>query len=443
MEIYNSYGVNRYFMQGYMPITDLIELKDWVLSKLMWNPKQDFDKLVETFCLKYYGPGAGPFIVNYINEHHDIIYKAGVQTSIGTNILNLDVWDESMYFLKKLPGFEELIERVSNDTTTDFYLRNTKKSSLSCLIMAFYRHLKHDVQNISLRFKWDFETRYVHCNNHDPLAVQTTKDLYDRIMLYKETEAPPLVKHDILREGHGFFMTKLSNGSNFYSLISHGYLGTLGGFFGPDGYNYIDTDFGGCNYWGWRWEWERVPKLNTYETDRQVAVENTTETLRLKSEFVSGFQRVYFVFREYKMIDNTLEVNYSVRNWYNGSYDLFPLSSFSFNLNDTRNVCYKINGVWKTIVPPKDLPIYLQYLDESLFKGGTELILASPVSKRGVKLTFKANDIQKVMIAISTRMGTLKLLIDDKENLPPGHNYTISSSWMDSTKLRMFQHSLN
>jgi len=48
---------------------DFAELKTWVLAKLMWNPDQDVDKLIDRFLAGYYGKAA-PFVRQYIDELH-------------------------------------------------------------------------------------------------------------------------------------------------------------------------------------------------------------------------------------------------------------------------------------------------------------------------------------------------------------------------------------
>jgi len=47
----------------------------WILAKAMWDPDVDDKKLVEEFCLGYYGPEAGRFILEYANMLHDAIAK--------------------------------------------------------------------------------------------------------------------------------------------------------------------------------------------------------------------------------------------------------------------------------------------------------------------------------------------------------------------------------
>jgi len=44
--------------------TDFLEMKAWILARLMWNPKQDTDELMQQFMQGYYGPAA-PYLYQY------------------------------------------------------------------------------------------------------------------------------------------------------------------------------------------------------------------------------------------------------------------------------------------------------------------------------------------------------------------------------------------
>jgi hypothetical protein len=50
----------------------------WVLSKALWDPNQDGRKLVEEFCLGYYGPQAGRNVLEYANLLSDAVTKERV-----------------------------------------------------------------------------------------------------------------------------------------------------------------------------------------------------------------------------------------------------------------------------------------------------------------------------------------------------------------------------
>jgi len=69
--------------RGYMtegsyntPAGEFMELRAWVLSRLLWDPFQDDRALIAEFVNGYYG-AAGRYIMDYINLIHDAAAKAG------------------------------------------------------------------------------------------------------------------------------------------------------------------------------------------------------------------------------------------------------------------------------------------------------------------------------------------------------------------------------
>ena len=70
LRFYKSLGVTRVFYQ-YAPAGErwthgLVDLRHWLIAKLLWNPEQDPRALMEDFCNHYYGP-AGPFVIRYVD----------------------------------------------------------------------------------------------------------------------------------------------------------------------------------------------------------------------------------------------------------------------------------------------------------------------------------------------------------------------------------------
>jgi hypothetical protein len=55
---------------------EMMELRAWVLAKMLWDPSLDADKLIEEFIAGYYGP-AGPHIREYLKTTHGAVDVAG------------------------------------------------------------------------------------------------------------------------------------------------------------------------------------------------------------------------------------------------------------------------------------------------------------------------------------------------------------------------------
>jgi hypothetical protein len=79
MAHYHRAGVAGMFCQGdyNSPGGELAELRAWVLAKLLWNPYQDIDPLIDDFLAGYYGPAAG-----YIRDYIDLLVSKVVADNI-------------------------------------------------------------------------------------------------------------------------------------------------------------------------------------------------------------------------------------------------------------------------------------------------------------------------------------------------------------------------
>jgi len=72
-------GVRGYFGDGVgrgTGGTEMAELRIWLIARLLWDPMQDPDELIQEFCDGYYG-AAGPHIVGYLNSMHDALEISG------------------------------------------------------------------------------------------------------------------------------------------------------------------------------------------------------------------------------------------------------------------------------------------------------------------------------------------------------------------------------
>ncbi len=58
------------------PGAEMMELRAWVLAKLLWDPTLDGRELIKTFCHGYYGAG-GEHVLRYIRTIHSIMQQHG------------------------------------------------------------------------------------------------------------------------------------------------------------------------------------------------------------------------------------------------------------------------------------------------------------------------------------------------------------------------------
>ncbi|MBR5160890.1 MAG: DUF4838 domain-containing protein, partial [Thermoguttaceae bacterium] len=59
-------------------VGDFVHARSWVIAHLLWNPDLDENALWKEFFVNYYGPKAGPILLEYINFIHDKAMEANV-----------------------------------------------------------------------------------------------------------------------------------------------------------------------------------------------------------------------------------------------------------------------------------------------------------------------------------------------------------------------------
>lgn len=70
-------GIEMMFQQGSGGLmSEFVELRTYLIAKLLWDPDADIAGLMEDFCYGYYGP-AGKYILRYINDMHDALELSG------------------------------------------------------------------------------------------------------------------------------------------------------------------------------------------------------------------------------------------------------------------------------------------------------------------------------------------------------------------------------
>lgn len=85
LNYFKQHQVSGVFAQGSgYDYSNLAELKQYILAKLLWSPELDVEKLTDEFLSGYYGPAA-KYIRQYIYLQRDALVKSGTQLDIYGN----------------------------------------------------------------------------------------------------------------------------------------------------------------------------------------------------------------------------------------------------------------------------------------------------------------------------------------------------------------------
>jgi hypothetical protein len=107
------------FEQGdiYCDAGDFVRMRNWVLSRLMWNPELDADRLIDEFLTGYYGKEAAPYLRQYWDLLTAGCLASGVYLRCYMN--TTDAWLDIPAYAKAAALMEKALEVTKDKTVRD------------------------------------------------------------------------------------------------------------------------------------------------------------------------------------------------------------------------------------------------------------------------------------------------------------------------------------
>jgi hypothetical protein len=116
LDFFTDNRVNSFFMQSNSQIGgEMAELRAYLISKLLWNPKADSDAIIDDFVNGYFG-NAGPFIRQYIDAMRDALLESEFRLDIfGSPEAARDSYLSAQMMDKYNQLFDQAEKAVEND----------------------------------------------------------------------------------------------------------------------------------------------------------------------------------------------------------------------------------------------------------------------------------------------------------------------------------------
>jgi hypothetical protein len=113
VRFFADHNVKGLFEQGAYQsyASEFSELRAWLLAQLLWNPRQDEQRLIDTFLNGYYGPGAAFYLRGYLNLMHE--------ASAGWNLTCFSKTDTSFHTFTTLARAEHLWRQAETAAASD------------------------------------------------------------------------------------------------------------------------------------------------------------------------------------------------------------------------------------------------------------------------------------------------------------------------------------
>ena len=117
IQLFSNYGANMIFEQGYAgKAGEMNELRCYLLAKLIWNPNEDVNSLINDFLIGYYGKAA-PFIRNYIDlATSELIKSEKSLTLYEPQTIHSEGYLSASNLYKYFQLFRQALNAVYNDS---------------------------------------------------------------------------------------------------------------------------------------------------------------------------------------------------------------------------------------------------------------------------------------------------------------------------------------
>jgi hypothetical protein len=116
LKFFRDMGCTMMFQQGSGNLkSEFVDLRSYLVAKLMWDPDADFNAIMDDFLTGYYG-AAGTYIHQYIDKMHDALDASGADLTIYGY-----PFDGIRSYLRPelIPGYESLFDQAEQAVRTD------------------------------------------------------------------------------------------------------------------------------------------------------------------------------------------------------------------------------------------------------------------------------------------------------------------------------------
>ena len=130
------------FEQGdsYCTVGDFVRLRNWVMSKLMWDPSLDEKKLTREFLDEYYGSKAAPFLLAYFDTLVEKAESSG--RHIGCFNENTDAWLDYETLCKATAIFDQAMAAAEQEGNVFVERLRRERLPLEHVWLKGYRKFK-------------------------------------------------------------------------------------------------------------------------------------------------------------------------------------------------------------------------------------------------------------------------------------------------------------
>ena len=152
IRLFVDHGTIGLFEQGdvHCPVGDFVRMRNWVISKLMWNPMLDENELIREFLLGYYGKKATPYLLAYF----DLLLNKAESTGkfISSFNENTDSWLDYETLCKATSLFDKAIAAAEKENIEFVSRLLRERLPLEHVWLKGYHKFKRDAEKQGVNF---------------------------------------------------------------------------------------------------------------------------------------------------------------------------------------------------------------------------------------------------------------------------------------------------
>ncbi len=373
--------------QGYH--AEFAELRGWLLAKLLWNPEQNVDALVDDFMKGYYG-AAAPLVRKYFDELQSLVNSPEKHINIWFP-MHVE-WLTDDFLLRSTELWKQAEELVKDDPILRY---NVRKSSIPVYYARYERIPK------PLNRYWEDDGIHF-----DPAQQAIVRELLTR---FDEVGPEGVGKLNIIiresgnaehtnwvQEAADIPVVNLKSGS-LKATVAPSLGGQVGILKDKDGFNFLNGNKGGALL--------VVGPSTTQEVkDIYKVVEATDSALTMVHE-----TKELAATQNMSLIGNDLQMELKIRNKTQEARQQKYSAYFACNLGKTASYCWKLdNGPWKVFTPEAGAINDFVSIKSAELTGKQTLTIASAAT--GKAMTLKIPELpERLFLQIWNRSGNIDI----------------------------------
>src|SRR5690606_25702795 len=142
-----DHGTIGLYNQGdaWCPVGDFVGLRNWLISKIMWNPSLDENTLVREFLEGYYGKAATPFLMEYFDVIIDRAEASGKR--IYCKQYSTDFWLDYESVCKATEVFNQAIAAAKEENEEFVQRLRRERLPLEHVWLRGYAQFKSEAES--------------------------------------------------------------------------------------------------------------------------------------------------------------------------------------------------------------------------------------------------------------------------------------------------------